>query len=70
MRGTLLWWLRFDKLIYLSVSEDDDSQLKIMQALTRKYVVRHSGLGLILALTTGGRSCATRRAQVSAGPGI
>jgi hypothetical protein len=29
---------RFDKLIYLSVSEDNESQLKIMQALTRKYV--------------------------------
>ena len=27
---------RFDKLIYLSISEDHDSQLKIIQALTRK----------------------------------
>ena len=44
MRCTLLWWLRFDKLIYLSVSEDDDSQLKIMQALTRKYVDQHKAV--------------------------
>jgi len=28
---------RFDKLIYLSVSEDNESQLKIVQALTRKF---------------------------------
>jgi SpoVK/Ycf46/Vps4 family AAA+-type ATPase len=30
---------RFDKLIYLSVSEDHESQLKIVQALTRKFVL-------------------------------
>ena len=29
---------RFDKLLYLGVSEDRTSQLKIMQALTRKWV--------------------------------
>jgi len=28
---------RFDKLIYLSISEDHESQLKIIQALTRKF---------------------------------
>lgn len=28
---------RFDKLLYLGVSEDHDSQLKIIQALTRKF---------------------------------
>ncbi|CAG2184765.1 PEX6 [Mytilus edulis] len=28
---------RFDKLLYLGVSQDTDSQLKILQALTRKF---------------------------------
>jgi peroxin-6 len=30
---------RFDKLLYLGVSQDHESQLKIIQALTRKYVI-------------------------------
>ena len=30
---------RFDKLVYLGVSKDKNSQLKIITALTRKYVV-------------------------------
>lgn len=38
----LQYWVfctcRFDKLVYLGVSKDKDSQLKIMKALTRKYV--------------------------------
>jgi len=29
---------RFDKLVYLGVSKDKQSQLKIITALTRKYV--------------------------------
>jgi len=29
---------RFDKMIYLGIPDTDDKQLKIMQALTRKYV--------------------------------
>ena len=29
---------RFDKLVYLGVSKDKESQLKILTALTRKYV--------------------------------
>jgi len=29
---------RFDKLVYLGVSKDRSSQLKIITALTRKYV--------------------------------
>jgi SpoVK/Ycf46/Vps4 family AAA+-type ATPase len=29
---------RFDKLLYLGISEDKTSQLRIIKALTRKYV--------------------------------
>lgn len=29
---------RFDRLLYLGISEDRESQLRIVQALTRKYV--------------------------------
>jgi len=36
---------RFDKLIYLSVSEDNESQLKILLALTRKFRL-HADLNL------------------------
>jgi peroxin-6 len=28
---------RFDRLVYLGVSEDRDSQVRILEALTRKY---------------------------------
>ncbi|KAL7749126.1 peroxisomal assembly protein [Sorochytrium milnesiophthora] len=30
---------RFDKLVYLGVAEDHDSQLKVLQALTRKFTL-------------------------------
>ena len=33
---------RFDKLIYLSIPEDNDAQLKVLQALTRKYALGHA----------------------------
>jgi peroxin-6 len=36
---------RFDKLLYLGVSEDHDSQLRIIEALTRKFRL-HPGLDL------------------------
>ena len=31
-------YFRFDKLLYLGVSDDHDSQLRVLEALTRKYV--------------------------------
>lgn len=34
---------RFDRLVYLGISEDRESQLKILKALTRKYVCSPSG---------------------------
>jgi peroxin-6 len=47
---------RFDKLLYLGVSEDHESQLQILKALTRKLVICFSNLtaylpGLIFMLT-------------------
>ena len=39
IKGNLfLYAHRFDKLLYLGVSEDNESQMRILAALTRKYV--------------------------------
>jgi len=32
------WSSRFDKLLYVGVAEDKESQLSIMMALTRRFV--------------------------------
>jgi hypothetical protein len=32
------WSSRFDKLLYVGVAEDRESQLSIMMALTRRFV--------------------------------
>jgi peroxin-6 len=37
--------LRFDRMLYLSVSQDHDTQCKIMEALTRKFKL-HPDLNL------------------------
>ena len=39
IKGNLFLYVhRFDKLLYLGVSEDNESQMRILAALTRKYV--------------------------------
>jgi len=38
VESSLIVLYRFDKLVYVGVSRDKESQLKIITALTRKYV--------------------------------